>query len=247
MKSRFMLLPFVLVVLLFGSPAAMAQENTMQIRVFTLNNMEARNALDVFAGLQTAIDVRVVPDERTNSLIVAAQDARELEVFQELLTKIDVANKPKEKSTQTVEVTLTIVLEGSDEIVDQILPAPTEQVVELIKELGNNPYLPTMKNPRVGGTIMNRVTVDENQPRQFQGSSSSKSGYCQLKLAGRASNLEADRFAFDGNISILLRPTSEQVFSSEMATRVAINKKHPVILGLTSIEGNNCLVILEIR
>jgi hypothetical protein len=249
MKSIITVLPLLIVFALSGNGQTMAQDKTPHIKVFILKNTEARNALDVVEGLVHGAEsgLRVVVDERTNSLIVAADTMHKLDEFQDLLNQIDVATKLHEEKTQMLEITLTMVMEGNDEIMDKSLAAPSEKVVELIKELGSNPYLPTFKNPRVGGTIMNRVMVDETQSQQFQGSSSSKESLCQLLFSGRASVLDSDRFIFDGKISINLKPSGDQLYSSQMATRVTVNKKHPVILGLTSIEGVNCLLIVEIR
>jgi hypothetical protein len=239
----------ILALLFLFSPNVLGQNPEEKIRVFQLKEAYAADVGDILQSLiPKDSDVTFSIDQRTNSLIILCDDEDGLNALGSLLSKLDVPAKEQNKlEAQMVALTVTTVIEGVDDNMAQLLAAPPDRVVKIIEEIGKNSLAPRFKNPLVGSTFMTQVMADLGRGGAFQGKSSSRQGFCHLEVQGTITRQDADQFAIRGDIQVVLMPSNDESFSTRMSTTIALTKQHPVVMGLTSIDGVQCLVIVEIR
>lgn len=251
---------FISLTILFTfNPQASGQDVDSEISklaTFRLRHADSREVAPTIERLYASQDsgIRIAVDQRSNLLIVTADDPAKLDVFRALVNEIDVAaSEPEKTEAKMLELTAMLVIEGGRDIMQEI-PAPSNQVLNIITEMEKNPYLPVFEDPRVGSVLMNRVmlshevkTKGANAVGIVHGTSSSRGGLCELQLSGKVSEIGSGQYRLETDISLRLKTKLDEAYSSKISTEVAITKEHPVILGLTSIDGVNCLVIVEVR
>ncbi len=219
--------------------------------------------------------LRMTAESRTNSIIIFGSEsdhkivASILTILDTQATNTELPEKVEALTAHTLSCVLIVERKADLRLADSISPT-AETIKKILSDMEAKIPESKLQDPVVAISLATQVsprllpnsqTIAKNNPQpeivkmnagRFQLKGTSKEGARGLEIEGSLVG-QNGQFLFSGQTVIQIeRPAATEgqpprTEVAKLSTDVVLQRNHPVVLSLTALDGQKCLVVLELQ
>ncbi|MEQ1903928.1 MAG: secretin N-terminal domain-containing protein [Pirellulaceae bacterium] len=244
--------------------------NGKSVKVYQLRHIDAESAYRIMGTLLLGAEVQIAVETRTKSLVVMASEENHKRIA-EVLGRLDqeLGNASAGSSIhhpEPVNFMVKMIMDAS--VVDWAAKnsAPDQASLKMLEEIASQGLFEPFRDPRMVVSSFVRANPRganppaEKQPLEASSGKvttegSSTENACRLAVVGTLTELSKTSLMLDCKIVIEVpesktadqSPEKRKILTARIESNTTLTRGHPVVLSVNSVEGRNCLIIVEIR
>ena len=213
------------------------------IKVYRLRLTAASSAQQTLQSLVETdpnVKIKVMVDERSNSLIVlATQELQErVAKFIETIDKTS-----QEKQARVVHFVAKVIMDAKEGDWTSQAEKPDQATISTLGELKELGIFSGFADPRI---VANGVVRIRANGQNFRLQSSASDDVFRFSLNGLLQENGVNEFALNCKF-VIEEQSKEKVHSNQIESDTTLSADHPVLLSVNTIDGRNCMIIVEVR